>query len=114
MPNGVTEANGCAIVEDVDCETTEADHLGEAIDDVRDILERIGEGAARRQVGIDEAEPVRELRDEIAEHVASGGKAMQQQNRWRVLRPSLAVEDLDAVDIDLPERNRAHGKSFPL
>src|SRR6185295_1826766 len=64
----------------------------------------------RRQVGSDEAEPVRELRDEIAEHVASGGKAVQQQNRWRVLRPSLAVEDLDAVDIDLPERNRAHGK----
>src|SRR4029077_3812444 len=99
-----------------------ADHLGEAIDDARDILERIGEGAAGRhvglpkprQVGSDEAEPVRELRDEIAEHVASGGKAVQQQNRWRVLRPSLAIEDLDPVDIDLPERNRAHGKSFPL
>ena len=49
-----------------------------AIDDVRDILKRVGEGAPRwhfglpkpQQVGSDEAKPVRELRHEIAEHVA--------------------------------------------
>ena len=39
MPNGDAEADGCAIVEDVDREAMETDHLGEAIDDVRDILE---------------------------------------------------------------------------
>src|SRR6267142_3077174 len=120
MPNGEAEANRRTIVEDVDCETTEADHVGEAIDDIRDILERVGEGAARRhvglpkrrQVGSDEVKPVRELRDEIAEHVAGGGKAVQQEDRWRVLRPSLAVEDPDAVDIHLPVRDRVHGNSF--
>ncbi len=52
MPNGETEANGCAIVEDVDCETTEADHLGEAIDDVRDILEGVSESVGPRHVGL--------------------------------------------------------------
>src|SRR5438093_6495729 len=111
---------GCAIVEDVDREATEADHLGKAIDDVRDILERVGEDAPRghvrlpkpRQVGGDEAKSFRELRDEIAEHVAGSRKAVQQQDRWRVLRPSFTIEYSDAVDINLLERNRAHGNSF--
>jgi hypothetical protein len=101
-------------------ETRETDHLGEAIDDIRDILERVSECAARRhvglpkrrQVGSDDAKPVRELRDEIAEHVAGGGKAMQQENRWPLRRPSLAVEYIDAVDIHLPVRDGVHGKSF--
>jgi hypothetical protein len=100
MTNCEAEADGCAIVEDVGREAMEADHLGEAIDDVRDILERVGEGAPRRhvrlpkpwQVGSDKAKPVRELRDEIAEHVDGGGKAVQQQDRWRVLRPGFAIE----------------------
>src|SRR5262249_32178604 len=60
-----------------------------------------------------EPKPVGELRDEIAEHVAGGGKAVQQEDRWRVLRPSLAIENSDAVDIHLPVHDRAHGKSFP-
>ena len=56
--------------------------------------------------------PVRELRDEIAEHVAGSRKAMQQEDRWRVLRPGLAVENADAVDIHLLVHDRAHKKSF--
>ena len=114
------EADGCSIVEDVHREPLEADHLGKAIDDVRDIPERVGEGAPRwhvrlpkpRQVGSDEAKPVRELRDEIAEHVAGSRKAVQQQDRWRVLRPGFTIEYSDAADIRLPEGNRAHGNSF--
>jgi hypothetical protein len=98
----------------------EADHFREPFDDVGNILERVGKGAARRhvglpkawQVGSDEMKPARELRDEITEHVAGRWKAMQQQNRWRVLRSSLPIEDLDAVDIDLAEVDSAHGKSF--
>src|SRR5262249_47659991 len=38
MPNGKAEAHGCAIIEDVHRESSETDYLGEAIDDVRDIL----------------------------------------------------------------------------
>src|SRR6267378_601130 len=122
MPNGEAEADGRTIVEDVDREAMEADHLGEAIDDVCDILECVDEGAPRRhvglpkpgQVGSDEAKLVRELRGEIAKHVAGGGKAVQQEDRWRVLRPSLAVENADAVDIHLLVRNHAHEKSVAL
>ena len=109
MPNGEAKAHRRAIVEDVDRETRETDHLGEAVDDLRNILERVSEGAARRHVGLakrrqigsNEVKPVRELRDEFAEHVAGGWKAVQQKDRWRVLRPGLAVENADAVDIHL-------------
>src|SRR5882724_830992 len=88
VPNGEAEANGCAIVEDVDRETSETDHLRETIDDVCDILERVSERAARRhfglakrwQIGSNEVKPVCELRDEIAKHVARGGKAVQQED----------------------------------
>src|SRR5262249_2215489 len=84
------------------------------------ILERVGEGAARRQVGLtkrrqvgsDEAKPVRQLRDEIAEHMTGCGKAVQQEDRRRVLRPSLAIEHSDAVDIYLAVHNSLHGNSF--
>jgi hypothetical protein len=43
-----------------------------------------------------------------------GGKAMQQENRWRLLRPSLAVENVDAVDIHLPVGDRVHKKIISL
>jgi len=120
MPNGEAEADGRSIVEDVHREALEADHLGEAIDYVSDILERVGEGAPRRhaglpkprQVGRDEAKLVRELRDEIAEHVACRGKAVQQQERRRALRPGLAIEHSDAVDIHSSVRDCTHGKPF--
>ena len=73
----------------------EADRLGKMTDDVREILERIAEGAPRRYVGLpkprqvrsDQMKPVRELWHELAEHVARRGKAVQQQDGWRILGP---------------------------
>jgi uncharacterized membrane protein len=50
------------------------------------------------------------LGDEIAEHVAGSGKAVQQEDRWCILRPSLAVEDLDAIDILLTPKESAMSK----
>ena len=50
MPNGEAEAHGCAIVEDIHRETRETNHLGEAIDDIRDTLECVSERPARRHV----------------------------------------------------------------
>ena len=70
MPNGEAETDGCAIVEDVHRETRETDHLGEAIDDVRDILERVGEGAARRHVGLPKPRAGRERRGETGPRAA--------------------------------------------
>ncbi len=120
MPNGETEPHRRAVVEDVDREARETDHLGEAIDDVCDILERVSESIARRHVGLakrrevgsNEVKPVRELRDELAEHVAGSRKAVQQEDRWRFLRPGLAVENADAVDIHLLVRDHAQERSF--
>src|SRR5262249_48111246 len=82
-------------------------------------LERVGECAARRHVGLAEprqvgsyeTKPFRELRDEIAKHVAGSGKAVQQQDRRHVLRPSFAIEDADAAGIHFPIRDCAHGTS---
>jgi hypothetical protein len=120
VPNGKAETSGCAIVENVHGETRKTDDVGEANNNLRDILERIIEGAPRRHVGLpkrrqigsDEAKPARELWDEIAEHVAGSGKAVQQDDRWRLVRPSLAVENVDAVDIHLPVRDGVHEKFF--
>ena len=100
----------------------EADRLGKMTDDVREILERIAEGAPRRYVGLpkprqvrsDQMKPVRELWHELAEHVARRGKAVQQQDGWRVLGPGFAIENSDAVDIHLPVCDRAQRNPFAL
>src|SRR5262245_20340745 len=54
---------------------------------------------------------VREARNEIAEHVAGAGKAVQQEDRRGALRPSFAIEDGETVDVDLAERERVHMES---
>jgi hypothetical protein len=41
---------------------------------------------------------IRKPRNEIAEHVRRGGKAVQQEERWRDGIAGLAIEDLVAVD----------------
>src|SRR5882724_253505 len=109
MSSSEAEAYRRTIVEHVAREARETDHLGEAINDVRDILEGVSEGTARRHVGLpkrrqigsNEMKLVRELRDEIAEHVAGGRKAVQQKDRWGVFWPGLAVENADAIDNSL-------------
>ena len=96
------------IVEDIEREAVEPDHLGEAADRSGEIVEAVGELVARRQrgaaearkVGRDHVEPVREQRDEVAEHVARGGEAVQQQKRRRIRAAGFAIEDLEAVDSD--------------
>jgi len=50
MPNGEAETHGCTVVEDVGREAAEASHVGEATDDVRDVIERVREGAPRWHV----------------------------------------------------------------
>src|SRR5215813_11303224 len=105
MANREAKPRRRAVVKHIDREAVETNHLSEAFDHFRDVIESVAESTAVRhvrlsktgQVGSDEAKPVRELRDEIAEHVASGGKAVQQKNCLRVLRAGLAVENIDPV-----------------
>ena len=73
-----------AIVEDIDCEALEADHLGEAVDDLGDVIEGVGEHAARHQVGLSEAGQIGshdmiaigKMRDEVTKHVARAREAV--------------------------------------
>src|SRR5262245_47498158 len=120
MADSESKSGRRAVVKHIDREAVEANHLSEAFDRLRDVLEGVAESATvwhvglskTGQVGSDEAKPVRELRDEIAEHVPSSRKAVQQKDRWRVLGAGLPIENADAVNIHLSVSDRAHGKSF--
>ena len=101
------ETSRRTVVEDIDCEALEADHFGEAINDIGNVIERVSELATRRHVRLSEARQIGrhemkatgEMRDEVAEHVARAWETMKQQQRRRIRRPCLAIEDLQAVDV---------------
>src|SRR5262249_54185225 len=59
-----------------------------------------------------ETKLVRKQRNDVAKHVSGRGKAVQQQDRRRLPRSSLAVEYPDAIDIDLPISDGGHENSF--
>ena len=78
------EAGRRAIVEHIDGVAVEADGLGEAVDRLRDPVERIAfirqiGVAEAREIGSDDMEAVGEQRDQVAEHMAGGREAVQQQ-----------------------------------
>lgn len=111
---GDPETGRRAIVEDVDREALQADHLGEAIDDICDMVEGVGEVAGGRHVRLaeprqvrrDDMEAVRQERNEIAEHMSRTREAVQQEQRWRFGWAGLAIEDIQAVDFDGPISGR--------
>ena len=82
--------------------------LDELVDHVGHLVEGVGEGVPRRHralaepgiVGGDDMVPVRQCRDQVAEHVRAGGKAVQQEHNGRVLRAGLPVEDVEIADLD--------------
>ena len=93
-----------AVVEHVDRIAVEADRLGEAVDRLGNLVECIRlmrhVGIAKaRQIGRDDMESIGELRDEVAEHVAGGREAMQQEQLRGALSARLAVEHVAAVDL---------------
>ena len=93
------------VVEYIDCEAPEADHFGKAGDDIGNVIEGVGELASLRhvrsseagQIGRHEMKAIGETGDEVAEHVARARETMEQQERRRVRRARLAVEDIDAI-----------------
>jgi len=93
------------------------DHC-EAVHDIGDIVERVAEGIARLhgrlakawQIRRYDVVVIRELRDQVAEHMTRRGKAVQQQNSGPAAVARFAAEDLGTADIHGPEM-RCHRKS---
>src|SRR5262249_57170898 len=90
---------------DIDGEAGKSDHFSEAVNNPRDVVEGVAELAPFRhvrlakpgQIGRNHMKSVGELRNEIAEHVACGWKAVQQKQRRSVRATGLPVEDLNPV-----------------
>src|ERR1700742_1158064 len=98
------ETGGRAVVKNIDGVARETNDFGEAVDGRRDPIETV---AATRQVGVaetgqvrgDEGEAIGQKRDEVAEHMARAGEALQQQQVWRAGRTGLAIEDFATVHV---------------
>ena len=108
------EAGRRAVVEHIDGVAIEADGLGEAVDRLRDPVERIAfvrqiGVAEAREIGSDDMEAVGEPRNEIAEHVAGGREAVQQQQLRSARGACFAIEDVSAVDLGGPIMDGGHG-----
>src|SRR5262249_25518294 len=106
MFHGQTESGWGAIVEGIDREAAKPDHLSEAVNSARDVLEGVVELGPfwhvrlpkPGQIGGNHMKSIGEPRNEIAEHVARSWKAVQQKECRSVRATRLPVEDFDAVD----------------
>ena len=70
--------------------------------------------AKSRQIGRDDVPTIRELRDQVAKHMAGCWKSVQQEQRLSCFRPCLAVENVEAVDVGSLIGDVAHGFGPPL
>src|SRR6516225_1517250 len=120
MPSCQSETRWRAIVEHIDRIAIEPDDFRQPLDDPCDIVECVSERAAIRHIGLsepgkiwrDDVKPIREFRDEVAEHMAGARETVQQQDRRCVFRSRLAMEDFEPVDVDLPETDLQHWDLF--
>src|SRR5262245_62041470 len=116
MPHREAEASRRAIIEDIDGEAVKPDHLSEAVNSRRDVVEGVAElGPFRHvrlaksgQIGRNHTKSVGELRNKMAEHVAGSWKAVQQKECRSVRATGLPVEDFDAVDGYSPVSHPSH------
>ena len=71
----------------------------------------VGRGAFAKSwvIGRDDVVAVRERRDQVAEHVRRGRKAVQQQHDRRIRGSCFAVEDVDPVDFGCAVVNDRNG-----
>src|SRR5262245_19171076 len=79
------------------------DHGGEVVEGVSELVPRRHRAVAEaRVVGGEHAVAVGQGRDQVAEHLRARREAVQQKHCRRVLRPGLAVEDVQVTDLDRP------------
>jgi hypothetical protein len=116
MLRGNAQADGRPVIKDVEREPLEANDVGEAVDDPRNIGKRVVELimgrhlrlTKPRQVRRDEVVAIGQQREQIAEHMASAGKAMQQQHRRRFSAPGRAIGNLEAIHVSGEVVGRYH------
>src|SRR5260370_16513765 len=88
MPERKPKAGRRAVVEHVHGKAIETDLLSEALDNVGDVLERVGKSIAARhvrlaesrQIGSDDMEAVGKHGNQVAKHVARTRKALEKQH----------------------------------
>jgi hypothetical protein len=121
VPGRDPEPDRRAVVEHVQGEAIETEHLGEAVDNVGDALERVAEVRSGGHVRFTEAgqvrgndvKPVGEQRDQLAEHVARGRETMQEHQGRCVSRSGLPVEHRQTSYVCRAVSDITH-KSSPL
>ena len=106
MPERQTVTDRCAVVLHIQRVALDTEliqqavhQLGEAREAVRELVTvRRAAMTERRIVGRDHLVAMSEHRNQVAEHVRRGGKAVQQQDRRRIRHARLAIEDVYPVD----------------
>src|SRR5262249_13348480 len=101
------EACRRAVVKDIDRKAIETDDLGKAINHTGNVVESVTEFFSWWHVGLTKSrkvwhhdmKSVGEERDQIAEHVACAGEAVQQQQLRRLRRSRFAIENPGTIDI---------------
>ena len=102
------ETDRRAVVHQIEAIPFQAQFLGEGFDDIREVVEGVIELADGRHRAVavagivrgNDMVPVRQRRDQVAEHVRRGGESVQQQEHGRIGRAGLPVEDVEAVHLD--------------
>ena len=108
MPERQTVTDRCAVVLHVQRVAIDTEliqetvhQLGEAGEAVLELVTvRRGAVTERWIVGRDHPVAVSERRNQVAEHVRRGGKAVQQEHRRCICRAGLAIEDVYSIDFD--------------
>ncbi len=104
------EADGTAVVVHVERVAGETELPCEAVDDGRDVVERVREVlrvrpvavAKARIVGSDQVIPLGEKREQRLEHAGRRRNPVEEKDRRGARRTGFSVEDLEPVDIDAP------------
>lgn len=108
VPDRQSEPDRGTVVHHVQRTAVDPDPAGQLVDQRRVVLEGVGERRpvghlavpVARVVGRDDAELVRQQRDQVAEHLRRCREAMQQQQHGSIPGACVAMEDLHAIDLD--------------